>query len=80
MSQWEFENFTSTLVKFTSSLHLSHSNDFFSETTAPMVIKFHMQHNKAAGLQNDEIQASRESKWLLLLKIARTTWLGWNFV
>ena len=30
-----------------------HSNDFFSETTAPMVLKFHMQHDKAAGLQND---------------------------
>ena len=30
-----------------------HSNDLFSETTAPMVLKFHMQHDKAAGLQND---------------------------
>ena len=27
-----------------------HSNDLFSETTAPMVLKFHMQHDKAAGL------------------------------
>ena len=25
-----------------------------SETTAPMVLKFHMQHEKVAGLQNDE--------------------------
>ena len=25
-----------------------HSNDLFSETTAPMVLKFHMQHNLTA--------------------------------
>ena len=36
-----------------------------------MVLKFHMQHDKAAGLQNDKIQASRESMWPLLLKIAK---------
>ena len=30
-----------------------HSNDLFSETPAPMVLKFHMQHDKAAGLKND---------------------------
>ena len=30
-----------------------HSNDLFSETTAPMVLKFHMQHNKSAGLYSD---------------------------
>ena len=44
------------------------SNDLSSETTAPMVLKFHMQHNKAAGIQNDKIQAGRESIWPLLLK------------
>ena len=38
------------------------SNDVFSKTTAPMVLKFHMQHDEAAGLQNDEIQPCRESK------------------
>ena len=27
-----------------------HSNDLFSGTTAPMILKFHMQHDKAAGL------------------------------
>ena len=27
-----------------------------------MVLKFHMQHDKAAGLQNDKIQAVWESK------------------
>ena len=26
-----------------------------------MVLKFHMQHDKAAGLQNDKIQAGWES-------------------
>ena len=30
-----------------------HSNDLFSETTSPMVLKFPMQPDKAAGLQND---------------------------
>ena len=36
-----------------------------------MVLKFHMQHEKAAGLQNDKIQAGWESIWQLLLKIAK---------
>ena len=27
-----------------------------------MVLKFHMQHDKAAGRQNDKIQACRELK------------------
>ena len=26
--------------------HCVHSNDLFSETIAPMVLKFHMQHDK----------------------------------
>ena len=40
-------------------------------TTAPMVLKFYLQHDKAAGLQNNKIQAGRESIWPLLLKIAK---------
>ena len=36
-----------------------------------MVLKFHMQHDKAAGLQNNKIQVGRESIWPLLLKIAK---------
>ena len=32
-----------------------HSNDLFSETTAPLVLKIHIQHDKVAGLQNDKI-------------------------
>ena len=30
---------------------LVHSIDLVSETTAPMIPKFHMQHDKAAALQ-----------------------------
>ena len=38
-----------------------------------MVLKLHMQHDQAAGFQNDEIQHGQESKikWPLLLKIAK---------
>ena len=39
---------------------LVHSNDLFSKTTAPMVLEFHMHHDEATGLQNDEIQSGRE--------------------
>ena len=38
-----------------------------------LVLKFHRQHDKAAGLQNDKIQAGRESIRPLLLKIATYT-------
>ena len=40
---------------YVDSGSLVHSNDLFSETTAPMVLKFHMQHEEAARLQNDKI-------------------------
>ena len=33
----------------------------FSETTAPMILKFHMQHDQTAGLQKNKIQAAWES-------------------
>ena len=36
-----------------------------------MVLKFQMQYDKSAGLQNDNIQAGGVSIWLLLLKIAK---------
>ena len=45
-----------------------HSNDLFSETTAPMILKFHMQHDKAAGLQKNIIQAARESNMVAVAK------------
>ena len=45
-----------------------------------MVLKIHMQHNKAAGLQNGKIQAVRESNMASVAKnsiinfFSRTTW------
>ena len=40
-----------------------HSNDLFSETNAlfaSVVLKFYIQHDKAAGLQTDKVQPDRE--------------------
>ena len=37
-----------------------------------MVLKFHMQHDQTAGLQNDRIQLSRESKTATMAKISKT--------
>ena len=34
----------------------------FLQTTAPMVLKFHMEHDQTAMLQKDKIQPGRESK------------------
>ena len=39
-----------------------HLNGLFSETTALMVLKFHMQHDQTLGLQNDKIPPGREAK------------------
>ena len=36
-----------------------------------MVLKFHMQHKKAAGPQNEKIRVVGNQKWPLLLKIAK---------
>ena len=36
-----------------------------------MTREFHMQHDKAARLQKNKIQAARESNMALLLKIAK---------
>ena len=33
-----------------------------------MVLNFHMRHGKAAGLQNDKIQAGRESNMAAVAK------------
>ena len=38
-----------------------------------MVLKLHMQHDKAAGLQNDKIQAGRESKMATVAKNSETS-------
>ena len=48
-----------------------HSYDLFSATTAPMILKFHMQHDKAAGLQKNKIQAAWESKMDVVAKIGK---------
>ena len=37
----------------------------------PWFSKFHMQHDEAAGLQNDEISLVEHQTWSLLLKIAK---------
>ena len=61
--------FMSTLAKFRFDPSIKvHSNDLFSESTAPMVFKFYMQHDKAAGLQNDKIQAGQQSKMAAVAK------------
>ena len=39
-----------------------HLNGLFAQTTAPMVVKFHMQHDQTAGLQTGKVQHGRESK------------------
>ena len=33
-----------------------------------MILKFHMQHNKAAGLRKNKIQAARESNMAAVAK------------
>ena len=43
-----------------------------------MVLKFHMQHVKAAGLQNDKIQASRESKMATVAKNSKTSKINFS--
>ena len=40
----------------------------FSETTVPMILKFHMQHEKATGLQKNKILAARESNMAAVAK------------
>ena len=48
-----------------------HSNDSFSEATAPLILKIYMQHDKAAGLQKNKFRLLGNQKWPLLLKIAK---------
>ena len=46
-----------------------HSNDIFSKSTAPMVLKFYMQHDKSFRMIKFWLVGNQ--KWLLLLKIAK---------
>ena len=39
-----------------------------------MVLKFHTQHDKAAGLQNDKIQVGQESKMAAFAKNSLATY------
>ena len=38
-----------------------------------MVLKFYMQHDQAAGLQNDKTQAGRQSKLVAVAKPLKST-------
>ena len=49
------------LFRYCFPIYHKSPNDLFSEIIAPMVLKFHMQHDEAAGLQNDKIQVGWES-------------------
>ena len=44
-----------------------------------MILKFHMQHDKAAELQNDKIQAGRESKMASVAKNSKTSQINLFF-
>ena len=37
------------------------SNDLFSETTTAIIFKFHMQHDKTAGLQKNKISTAADN-------------------
>ena len=54
--------FTITLAKFT----LTQASK--SIITAPIILKFHMHHDKAAGLQGDQLQPAGESKMAAVAK------------
>ena len=41
-------------------IYVDLTSNLFSETTASLVLKFHMQHDEATGLQNDDILPGRE--------------------
>ena len=43
----------------------------FCETTALIVLRFHIQHDQTVGLQNDKIQPVENSRWPLILKTAK---------
>ena len=57
--------FTSTLAKFTSTLAFKSIQMTYS---LKPLHPFHMQHDKAAALQIDKIQAGRESKMAAVAK------------
>ena len=60
-------------VRRLSTLENKYSNIFFSKTTGPTVLKFHMEHDLTPGSQNCKIGQVEYPRWPLLLKIAKTT-------
>ena len=52
-----------------SRIYVVHFNVFFSETTAPMVLKLHMQHDQISG--NDRIRIVENPRWPPVLKIVK---------
>ena len=44
----------------------------FSETTAPMILKFHVWYDLTFGLKHEKIQSGRESKMAVSAKNSKT--------
>ena len=44
----------------------------FSETTAPMFLKLHMQHDQNLGIQNDKFEGGREFNMAASTKYSKT--------
>ena len=58
--------------QFTSNLAFKSIYDFFSETTASVNLKFHMQHDQTPRLQNSKILSGREFKMAAITKNSKT--------
>ena len=67
-SQWPFENSRNPSKIYVNPGIKVNSNDLFSDTTASMILKFYMQHEKVAGLQKNKIQGARESNMATVAK------------
>ena len=65
------KNSKTNKINFFSRI-LSHLSGLFSETTALMVLKFHMQHDQTLELQNDKITLGRGSKMAANAKNSKT--------
>ena len=44
------------------------TNNFFSKSTAHIVVKIHMKHDQTQGFQNSKIGSGRESKMAAITK------------
>ena len=68
----EFKMVASSKKSKTITINFFSRMDLFSETTEPMVLKFHLQQDQTLGLQNDKIQGDRESKMATNAKNSKT--------